>query len=107
MSGINNKKSNKKKYVPIVYVPKGIRDELRMACALKAFSKIKCGEGKRISQQQAEMEMFYHGRPPNHPSQIKLLAEASYSYRDLYDVDTTIALKKSDNQNSTTHYTLK
>ena len=41
-----------------------IRGELRMACALKAYSHFKQGRGKTIRQQHNSMYAFYHGNPP-------------------------------------------
>ena len=90
---MSGKKTKQKKVPPL---PKCIRDELRMCCALKAYSHIKCGGGKNQKTQWFEMERFYHGSPPNHPSQISLLALASYSYRHLYDTYTKVSTNKSD-----------
>ena len=98
------KKSRKLKIVPL---PKGIRDELRMTCALKGYSAIKCGGGKKLTQQYSNIEKNYHGKEPNHPSQIKLLSEASLSYSCLYDTVSHSATKKKDDKNTITRYKLK
>ena len=46
------------------------------------------------------MTRFFHGRPPNNPAQIKLLAEGRLAYGDLYEeVDYTA--KKKDATAST------
>ena len=100
-------KKKAKKIVAPVKLPKEIRDELRMSCALKAYSHIKCGKGKTVPMQQSAMAIFYHGHPPHHPSQINLLASASYSYRGLYEAETTIATKKSDSIDTVIQYVLK
>ena len=58
-------------------LPKEIRDELRMTCALRGYSHIKCGKGMKLKQQQKELARFYHGQAPNYPLQIKPLANGS------------------------------
>ena len=88
-------------------LPKNIRDEIRMSCVLKGFSKMKCGQAKRLVDQYDEMQQFYHGYEPSHPSQIKLLSEAHINYRDMYDEITVPSIQKSDNINSTHKYRLK
>ena len=62
---------------------------------LKVYSHIKCGGGMNQKTQLSEMERFYHGSPPNHPSQIILLSLGSYSYRHLYDRYTKVSTKNS------------
>ena len=69
---------NKAKQKKVPPLPKCIRDELRMCCALKAYSHIKCGGGKNQKTQWFEMEQCYHESPPNYPSQVSLLALASF-----------------------------
>ena len=66
-------------------LPKHIRNELRMTCAMRGFSKLKTGSKKHLKDQRDTMFKFYHGRPPNHPSQIKLLSEGRLAYSELYD----------------------
>jgi len=105
MSG-KKKKAKVKKVVP-VGLSKFIRDELRMTCVLKGFSHIKCGVGKKLKTQEIELGRFFHGHAPNHPSQIKLLADASYNYRDLYDEERLISTKKTNNKQDIIQYTLK
>ena len=90
-----------------IALPKLIRDELRMSCVLKGFSKMKCGQAKRLSDQYVEMQGFYHGIEPSHPSQIKLLSDNHINYRDMYDEITVTSTHKSDNINSTHKYRLK
>lgn len=87
-------------------LPKVISDELRMSCALKVFLYITFSKGKTVAMQQSTIAKFYHGHPPHCPSQINLLASASYSYRGLYESDTTIATKK-DSINTVTQSVLK
>ena len=66
------KTSPTKKYKPL---PRAIRNELRTACAMKGHSKMKSGKKMRLSEQWDFMGKFFHGRPPNYPSQIEMLAE--------------------------------
>ena len=54
-----------------------------------------------------ELEWFYHGQEPNYPSQISLLANASYSYRELYDGSTVVSTNKNDSMEDITENTLK
>ena len=47
-----------------------------------------------MKRQEIELERFYHNQGPNYPSQIVLLANASYSYRELYDGSTLVSTNK-------------
>ena len=64
------KRTKKKVVKPL---PKKIRDELILCCALKGYNTLAVGKSKRLKDQYKTMATFYHGRQPNHPSQIKLL----------------------------------
>ena len=98
-------KTKKKGYEKLPFV---IRGELRMACALKAYSHLKQGKGKTIMQQYDSMFAYYHGKPPNRPSQIKLLAEGSTGqYRELYESVQIAATSKKADIGSTTELILK
>ena len=99
------KRAAKKKVVKPL--PKLIRDEIRMCCALRAFSTLKCGNAKRLKDQYVDMASFYHGKKPNNPSQISLLCNASYSYRALFDTTISVATKKTDDSTSISVSTLK
>ena len=101
---MSGKKKKSKKALPL---PKNIRDELRLTIALKGYSKIKCGGGKTLAKQEAELYKFYHGKQPNNPPQVLLLAEGSYSYRMLYDTETRNVTKKSDSEKTLYKYYLK
>ena len=70
------KKSRKLKIVPL---PKGIRDELRMTCALKGYSAIKCGGGKKLTQQYSNIEKNYHGKRTK-PSQSNQVVIGSFTF---------------------------
>ena len=91
MSG--RKKRSKQKIVPL---PTNICTELRMTCALKGYSKLKCDDSKMLQNQQDALSKFYHGKEPSHPSQIKLLAIAHLNYRDMYNEVTTTTKNKTD-----------
>ena len=99
------KRTPKKKVVKPL--PKVIRDKIPMCCALRAFSKLKCGNAKRLKDQYNDMSTFYHGKKPNQPSQIALLCNASYSYRALFDTTMSVATKKSDDMDSISTSILK
>ena len=92
MSG--KRKRGKGKAVAPVKLLKEVRNKLRMTCALRGYSYIKCGSGKKLGQQQKELERYHHGQAPNYPSQIKFLVEGSYTYRDLYNTETLIVTKR-------------
>ena len=78
-----------------------------MTCALKGFSKMKCGKSKKLKSQYEEMSKFYHGDEPNRPSQIKLLANAHINYRDLYDEVIVKCKNKQDTMADIITYRLK
>ena len=46
------KSSKRKKPLPL---PKAIRDELRLTCALKGFSAIKCGKSQKAPEQRERL----------------------------------------------------
>ena len=81
----------KTQYLPI---PKYVRDELRMTVALRGYSSLKQGGGKKLKDQQLHMSNFYHGKGKSHPSQIMLLSEALYDYTDMYDVSIVASTNK-------------
>ena len=59
-------------------------------------------------QQYDSMFAYYHGKPPNRPSQIKLLAEGSTGqYRKLYESVQNAATSKKDDSVTTTELHLK
>jgi hypothetical protein len=69
-------------------LPKQIRDELRMTCALRGYSSIRSGEGKTLKQQHDLMFQFYHGVTNKSPSQIHMLCQGVSPYCDLYETTT-------------------
>ena len=75
-------------------LPSSIRNELRMSCALRGHSLMKGGKGKTIKQQVDFMNVFYHGKEPSRPSQIKLLCSGTLHYSALYEVEQRISTSK-------------
>ena len=69
-------------------LPKTIRDELRMCCALRGYSSIRSGDGKTLKQQHQLMSYFYHGVTSTSPSQILMLTQGISPYSDLFDTTT-------------------
>ena len=68
---------------------------------------MKQGKGKMVMQQHDTMYQYYHGKPPSRPSQIKMLCDGVYSYRELYDAKQNISTSKNDSQGTTTELILK
>ena len=69
---------------PALPLPKPIRDELRMCCALRGYSKIREGDGMTIKQQHEKLSNFFHGIPGSSPSQIHMLTQGKIHYSDLF-----------------------
>jgi hypothetical protein len=88
-------------------VPKTIRDELRMAIALKGYSSIREGSGKTLKQQMDLLYQFFHGQEPTHPSQLRLLCNGGYPYNEFYESSSKVATKKSSTANDTSSLVLK
>ena len=88
-------------------VPKTIRDELRMAVALKGYSSIREGSGKTLKQQMDSLYQFFHGQEPTHPSQLRLLCNGGYPYSEFYESSSKVATKKSSTANDTSSLVLK
>ena len=97
---IDTAMSGKKKKTKVANkpLPRYIRDELRMTCALKGYSSSKSGKSRRVPEQFAFMDKFFRGKAPSHPPQIKLLAEGHLNYREMYEeVDVTVKKKRLRN----------
>jgi hypothetical protein len=94
-----------------VKMPKAIRDELRMTCVLRGFSLMRQGFEQTGAVQADTMNDFFHGVNGQRPSQIKMLAEGTSVYKDLYDVTTHTIVsrnkKKGSKSVSATRYRLK
>lgn len=93
--------SGKKKKALVKPLPKYIRDELRMTCALKGYSLLKTGKAMRLPDQHAAMHKFYHGLTPSHPPQIKLLSDAHVNYSALYEEEEVLIKSKKKSQKAT------
>ena len=90
----------KKSAITTPPLPRYIREELRMTCALKAYSSLKSGKSRRLPNQYEYMQRFYHGKVPSHPAQIQLLAEGHLNYRTLYDTISVKVTKKKGGDKS-------
>jgi len=53
------------------------------------------------------MANWFHGKPTNHPSQIKLLSEGNLNYKKLFDEVQAGATNKNASISSITKYKLK
>ena len=69
-------------------MPKAIRDELRLTCALRGFASMRQGFHNTLAEQAKIMYDWFHGVPGQQPSQLKMLAEGTGVYRDLYEATT-------------------
>ena len=88
-------------------LPRGIRNELRTACAMKGHSKMKSSRKMQLNEQWDFMGKYFHGRPPNYPSQIEMLVEGRAGYADLFEEVEVPATKKKDDINTVTRLRLK
>ena len=75
---------------------KEIRDELRMTAAMRCYSILRSGSAKSLNAQYETMSNLFHGDEPSIVSNIKMLADGSYVYRDLFNVeDCDVVTSKS------------
>ena len=93
MSKIKNKD---KKDGP--YLKKQIRNELRLLCALRAYSQMKEGDGITVRAQWKLLQEMYHGKKDVRPSQIEMLVKGVSCYKNLYTSEPVIVLNKKDNK---------
>ena len=98
------KKSSPKKVLPL---PKLIRNELRTTCAMRALDDIKSRSKKKLNDQHNHVSRFYHGRPPDFPSQIALLCDGKVAYSQLYEEVEVPVLKKNVKKGSERRLRLK
>ena len=75
-------------------LPKAVRDELRMCVALRGYSTIRGGFGKKLDEQFVLMQDFFHGKSTHAPSQIKMLVDGQLAYAALYDTKATVVTSK-------------
>ena len=75
-------------------LPKAVRDELRMCVALRGYSTIRGGFGKKLEEQFVLMQEFFHGKSTHTPSQIKMLVDGQLAYAALYDTKNTVVTSK-------------
>lgn len=104
---MSSNKKRKTKHIKRPPLPKPIRDELRMTCALKGYSNIKCGKSKKLVDQHDELYDFFHGKMPMKPSQIGLLSSASLNYKDMFEEENVVITSKKTTTSSVVKYCLK
>ena len=97
-----NKKGGTTNMLPI-----SIRNELKMAVALKGFAQMREGKGKKVQDQLIWMERFFHGKKPTFPSQLKLLCNGSSGYEDFYESIHAVATSKESTNHDITSLILK
>ena len=82
---------------------KEIRDELRMSAALRCYSIMRSGNAKSLQMQYETMSNLFHGDEPSTSSNIKMLCDGSYIYRDLFDLEeSTDAITSKSSQSTVT-----
>ena len=101
------KKKSTDRMKVIERLPNEIRNELRMACALKGCNHMRGGKGKTLRQQNDFMCAFYYGKESSRPSQIDLLCKGSYEYVDSCETEQNMSTSKSDSSSTTTELFLK
>lgn len=83
------------------YLPKYIRDELRMTVALRCYSTLREGNGKKLSELYSCMFDRYHGNQSTSvASNLKLLCNASYVFKNLFDENLQNTTRKSNTSDS-------
>ena len=88
-------------------LPKHIRDELRMTCAIRALDYLKKSGPKTLIHQAREVYDFFHGKEPTRPSQILLLSKGMGVYSSLYEIHQLPALRDNDSVITTKRLRLK
>ena len=92
------------------YLPKCIRDELRMTVALRCFSVLREGNGKKLTELYSAMFDAYHGNESlSIASNLKLLCNASYVFKHLFDdkVQNNTSKNTSSSSGDIISYVLK
>ena len=82
-------------------LPKEIRDELHMTAALRCYSVMRSGNAKSLQMQYDTMSNLFHGDEPSVASNIKLLSNGSFLYKDLYDLEENTDAITSKSSQST------
>ena len=90
-------------------LPKPIRDELCMTVALRCYSVLREGKGKKLSDIYNSMSEWFHGNEPAIPSHLKLLCNASFCFKEIYDsvIETTTSKSNNINKENVTKHILK
>ena len=82
--------------VPPKTLPRDIRNEIKIALALKAYSQMKEGDSMKLKDQYIEMDRFFHGKVPTLPSQLQIFCNGGNAYRDFYKSIHAVAKLKDD-----------
>ena len=83
---------------------KEIRDELRMAAAMRCYSIMRSGSAKSLQSQYRTMSNLFHGDEPSIVSNLKMLCSGSYVYRDFYEsLDEQNVTSRSSQSNVENH----
>ena len=77
----------KKVLAPPKDLQKEIRDELRMTAAMRCYSIMRSGNAKSLQMQYETMSNLFHGDEPSIVSNIKMLCNGSYVYREIFDLE--------------------
>ena len=94
MRASNIKRQKKSSLSKQQKLPKTIRDELRMTCVLRGLSAMR-QEGQKTQVKQNDfMYDFFHGIEGKRPSQIKMVAEGTSVYKDLYETTVKPVVNK-------------
>ena len=67
-------------------LPKEIRDELRLTVAMRCYSVLRSGNAKSLNAQYEHMSALYHGNEPSIPSNLKMMCDGCYLYKELFDL---------------------
>ena len=76
---------------------KEIRDELRLTAAMRCYSSLRSSGSKSLNAQYDYMSSLYHGDEPSIPSNIQMLCDGTYVFKELYDVveESSYSLKQA------------
>ena len=89
---------------PIPNLPKRIRDELRVTCALQGLAHMNEGNGMTVLKQYDAMFDYYQGKELSEVSQIKCLCKGIGCFSDLYyEKAMLVTNKKTKTKRSVLH----
>ena len=87
---------------------KELQDELQLTAAMRCYSLLRSGGSKSTSAQHDYMFSLFHGDDSSIPSNVEMLSNGSYVYRDLFDVHECeeSVISESDNANAESRLSL-